>query len=49
MVNAGVNLPNSTSRGIFSTTPGDFGQDLRQLNNSNKVSGSAPTGKGPCN
>lgn len=49
MTNAGINLPNSSPRGIFNNTPGDFGQALRQIANANKNSGFAPTGHGACN
>jgi hypothetical protein len=48
MINAGVNLPNDVSRNIFQNTPGDYGQALRQLTNSNKSSGFAPNGHGSC-
>lgn len=49
MVNAGVNLPSNASRNMFTNTPGDYGQAIRQLSNSNKNSGNAPTGHGHCN
>ena len=37
------------SRGLFSNTPGNFGQALRQKPGNNPNGGVGATGKGPCN
>lgn len=36
-------------RGVFSNTPGDYGQALRAKSDANKTGGVAPNSKGPCN
>jgi hypothetical protein len=45
---AGANLADK-SRGVFKNTPGDYGQELRNISTANKNGGIAPQSKGPCN
>lgn len=49
LMNAGVALPQSTNRGSFLNSPGDYGQALRSFSGANTTSGNAPNSHGPCN
>jgi len=46
---AGAYLPNTSTSGIISNTPGNSGQVIRGVSGANTAGGSAPFSKGPCN
>ncbi|MBB5638498.1 hypothetical protein HDE68_004430 [Pedobacter cryoconitis] len=49
MGNAGIRLPAGVARGLFTNTPGDYGQVLSNVNGANKSPGKAPQSHGECN